>query len=243
MPTRSSSKPRPPLEFKFLDSPLFRWAFWVFGTLFVAGLGLFIYFWTTYSRMIDVTLARGPYQNTSRIYGAAKSVRVGDITSTQEIMGQLRNAGYSESKSNRMGWYNVRAEAIEVLPGTDSYFDNEGGVIKIDKDKVTEIISLRDNTPRNIYQLEPELITNMFDQKREKRRVVRYEDIPKILVQATISAEDKRFFQHTGFDPLRIIRAAYVDLKAGRHQEGASTISMQVARNRSEEHTSELQSR
>ena len=71
----------------------------------------------------------------------------------------------------------------------------------------------------------------MFDQKREKRRVVRYEDIPKILVQATISAEDKRFFQHTGFDPLRIIRAAYVDLKAGRHQEGASTISMQVARN------------
>ena len=225
---------KPPPKTFFVDllaMPAFRYAMAVLAGLFLICLIIFSYFWVTHSRMIDETLARGPYTTTSRIYASPKSIHVGDQTTTQEILGQVRNAGYGESKTNRMGWYNVRPGAIEIFPGPDSFFENDGAVIKIDQGKVKEIISLRDNTPRNIYQLEPELLTNIFDQKREKRRVVRYEDIPKVLVDATISAEDKRFFQHTGFDPLRIVKAAYVDIRSGRHSEGASTISMQVARN------------
>ncbi len=228
-PVRKSSTQ--PLLDRLRTSKTFFWIVIASLSVFILSIFIFTYFWMTHSRMIDETLARGPYMTTSRIYAAPKSVHVGDQTTTQEIMGQVRNAGYGESKSNRMGWYNVRPGAIEIFPGPDSYFENDGGVIKIDGGKVKEIISLRDNTPRTVYQLEPELLTNIFDQKREKRRVVRYEDIPKVLVDATISAEDKRFFQHTGFDPLRIVKAAYVDIRSGRHSEGASTISMQVARN------------
>ena len=44
------------------------------------------------------------------------------------------------------------------------------------------------------------------------------------------SAEDKHFFQHAGFDPLRIIKAAYVDMRQGRKEQGASTLSQQLAR-------------
>ena len=51
-----------------------------------------------------------------------------------------------------------------------------------------------------------------------------------MLVQAVTSAEDKRFFQHSGFDPIRIVKAAYVDMKEGRKDQGASTLSMQLAR-------------
>ena len=40
---------------------------------------------------------------------------------------------------------------------------------------------------------------------------MKYEDIPQVLVHAVVSAEDKRFFQHSGFDPVRIIKSAYVD--------------------------------
>ena len=50
-------------------------------------------------------------------------------------------------------------------------------------------------------------------------------------MQAILSAEDKRFFQHSGLDTLRIAKATYVDLKARRKQQGASTITMQLARN------------
>ena len=161
---------KPPPKTFFVDllaMPAFRYAMAVLAGLFLICLIIFSYFWVTHSRMIDETLARGPYTTTSRIYASPKSIHVGDQTTTQEILGQVRNAGYGESKTNRMGWYNVRPGAIEIFPGPDSFFENDGAVIKIDQGKVKEIISLRDNTPRNIYQLEPELLTNIFDQKRE----------------------------------------------------------------------------
>jgi penicillin-binding protein 1B len=83
----------------------------------------------------------------------------------------------------------------------------------------------------NIYSASPPaLVTNLSDTNREHRQIVRFEDIPKVLVEAVISAEDKRFFRHEGFDPLRMIKAAYVDLRQGRKNQGASTLSMQLAR-------------
>jgi penicillin-binding protein 1B len=83
----------------------------------------------------------------------------------------------------------------------------------------------------DIYSASPaSLLTNLSDTNREHRQIVRFEDIPKVLVEAVISAEDKRFFRHEGFDPLRMMKAAYVDLRQGRKNQGASTLSMQLAR-------------
>ena len=79
-------------------------------------------------------------------------------------------------------------------------------------------------------EIEPELITNLFDSAREKRRAVRYDDLPPTLINAILSAEDKRFFEHPGFDFIRIFGAAWNDLRHGTHLQGASTITMQVAR-------------
>jgi Membrane carboxypeptidase/penicillin-binding protein len=120
---------------------------------------------------------------------------------------------------------------VEIFPGPDSYFDQEEGVLKLQGGKVKQIISLRDNTARTQYLLEPELITNLFDKNREKRRIVKFRDIPPRLIQAVTSIEDKRFFQHSGFDPLRILKAAYVDIREGRREQGGSTLSQQLAKN------------
>jgi penicillin-binding protein 1B len=76
----------------------------------------------------------------------------------------------------------------------------------------------------------PTLITNLSEKHREKRTIVRFDRIPKVLIQAVISAEDKRFFRHEGVDPLRMMKAAYVDFREGRKNQGASTLSMQLAR-------------
>lgn len=184
-----------------------------------------------YSNLIDEKLKDGPFPNTSMIFATPRSLNVGDEISKDEILRVLRNAGYGESKANRMGWYNLRSDAIEILPGPDSYFDNEGGVIRLADGKIQSIISLRDNTTRTAYSLEPELITHLFDQKREKRRLLAFDDLPKPLVNAIVSVEDKRFFEHAGFDPLRIAKAIYINVKKGRKEEGASTLSMQLSRN------------
>ena len=57
-----------------------------------------------------------------------------------------------------------------------------------------------------------------------------FSEIPRALVDAVVSVEDKHFFTHSGLDLLRMLKAAYVDLREARKQQGASTLSMQLAR-------------
>lgn len=70
----------------------------------------------------------------------------------------------------------------------------------------------------------------------EKRYWVSLENISPVLIQATLSIEDKRFYEHHGFDGKRIIGAAIADLKAMAKVQGASTITQQYARNLFLEH-------
>jgi penicillin-binding protein 1A len=66
----------------------------------------------------------------------------------------------------------------------------------------------------------------------EKRRVpVAYDDVPVLVREAFVAAEDQRFFTHHGFDYSGVLRAAVVDLTSGDFSQGASTITMQAARN------------
>src|SRR5436190_8542702 len=196
----------------------------------VAGIGIFTYFYTSYSRLIDQKLRQGPFANTSKLFAAPRTLNIGETMAPAEIGLELRRTGYSESERNPMGYYRLRPDGIEVYPGPDSYFRRDAGLLKFKNGKISQIISLSDNSDLYQYQLEPQLITNLFDRNREKRRLVKFEDIPQVLVQAITSAEDKRFFQHAGIDPLGIIRAAYVDLKKGRKEQGASTLTQNLAR-------------
>jgi penicillin-binding protein 1B len=224
--------PRQAYLVRFLLHPAGKALVISFTLAFLLIAGVFTHYYTKYSRLIDQKLRAGPFANTSKIFAAPRLIAVGDAITGAQIADELRRCGYSESRANAMGSFQLRPDGgIEIFPGPDSYFDQEAGVIKFTKGHISQIVSLRDNTPRAQYQLEPQLITNLFDRNREKRRLVRFNDIPKVLIEAVTSAEDKRFFQHQGFDPLRIVKAAYVDLKEGRKEQGASTLSQQLARN------------
>lgn len=193
------------------------------------GVAIFSYYYVHYGRLIEEKLAAGPFASTSLLYAAPRPVMVGDDAQIPEIASYLRRCGYTESISSRAGWYHVRPDAIEINPGPDAY-DGEGATIKVEGGKVSEIISLRDHTERTRYFLEPELMTNLFDRARVKRRVVSYDEIPDVMRNAVLSAEDKHFFQHPGFDPVGIARALYVDAKQRRNGQGASTITQQLAK-------------
>jgi penicillin-binding protein 1B len=202
----------------------------LFSLFAIAGLGAFTYFYARYARIIDEKLRAGVFANSAKIFAAPESVSVGDAMTPNEIATDLRRSGYTESRGNPVGYYQIHSNSIEVFPQSDSYFDQEPGLIRFAGGKISQIISLQDNTARNQYQLEPQLIQAISGPAREKRRMVKFHDIPKILVDAVTSIEDKRFFQHSGFDPIRIMKAVYVDVKEGRKDQGASTLSMQTAR-------------
>jgi penicillin-binding protein 1B len=221
--------PRQSQFVRFVKNPWGRTFIITFLLVGSVGVGTFTYFYMKYASIIEDKLRRGPFANTSMLYASPRPVMVGDQTTTEELADYLHRTGYSEASTNRLGWYHVRPDAIEINPGPDAY-DQEGAVVKIERGSVAQIISLRDHTERTLYNLEPELITNLFDQKREKRRLVRYADIPKVMVNAVLSAEDKHFFSHAGFDPMGIARAILIDIRDRKGTQGASTLTQQLAR-------------
>jgi penicillin-binding protein 1A len=81
--------------------------------------------------------------------------------------------------------------------------------------------------PLRVYTRDGKLIASIGEQRRIP---VRFEQIPQKLIQAFLATEDDRFFRHHGVDWQGILRAALVNLRAGRISQGASTITMQVAR-------------
>ena len=199
------------------------------AAVIAVGILIFTVFYLKYARMTDARLAAGPFSGTLNIYAAPHTVSVGESASADDIAVGLRRSGYTTSPAGSVGSFRVSPGAIEIFPGHDSNSGSPAGRIEFSSGKVTHILSLPDRHPRDGYTLEPALITNISD-RREQRRLVHFSDIPPVLVQAVTSAEDKHFFHHTGFDLLRIVKAAWVDMRSGRKEQGASTLTMQLAR-------------
>lgn len=97
--------------------------------------------------------------------------------------------------------------------------------------QLPSVDSLKDvklQVPLRVYTQEGFLI----QEYGEKRRIpVAFQDIPKPLIQAVLSTEDQRFFEHPGVDFLGLSRAAVRMIQTGTKSQGGSTITMQVARN------------
>lgn len=82
--------------------------------------------------------------------------------------------------------------------------------------------------PSLIFDRHGEIIGRMFV---ENRSVISIEEVPAKLIDALMAQEDQRFFGHRGVDWIGVVRAVYLNLKAGEVNQGASTITMQLARN------------
>lgn len=92
----------------------------------------------------------------------------------------------------------------------------------------SQIIGLELKVPLRVYSAEGQLISEFGD---ERRKPLDYAEIPQSLIDAVLASEDDGFFEHHGIDVAGLIRAALSNFKSGSSGQGASTITMQVARN------------
>src|SRR5262249_34489577 len=75
--------------------------------------------------------------------------------------------------------------------------------------------------------LEAEILASADDRGGEEHRPVRLADVPLVLINAVLAAEDHRFFEHGALDTRGLLRAAWTNLRAGRVMQGGSTITQQ----------------
>jgi penicillin-binding protein 1A len=93
---------------------------------------------------------------------------------------------------------------------------------------LTALTEYQPRVPLQVFTADGHLIGEFGD---ERRAVIKIDQVPKAMRQAILAAEDERFYQHSGVDYVGVFRAALANLFAGSAKEGASTITMQVARN------------
>jgi len=214
---------------RWLESQAGKVALVLATTLAAGGFLALTYAYFYFGRLVDEKLAEGPIEETARLFTAPSQLRPGDDVSAEEIVDELEAAGYSTSPDNPIGWYRVRPDGIEVHPGRNSYFHGRDAFIALQDAQVTRIRDLNHDSELEVYFLEPRLVTHLSGRNRDKRRLVKFEQLPPHLVNAILAAEDKRFFQHAGFDPIRVVKAALVNLREERITQGASTLTMQLA--------------
>ena len=198
--------------------------------LVAAGMGT--YYWISYGRMIDLRLSGHIQQTTAKIYAAPMRIYTGEALTVADMANHLQRAGYSElDVAGTPGRYILHGNEIEIRPSKESIFGAKNRlVVDFSGTDIQKIRTMDNGAAVDSAEVEPELLTSLFDNSREKRRAISYNDIPTVLRDAVLSVEDRRFFEHPGFDPVRILGAAWADLRRGARVQGGSTISMQVAR-------------
>ena len=90
------------------------------------------------------------------------------------------------------------------------------------------VTDYRPKIPLRVYTADGYLIGEFGE---ERRAVISIQEVPAVMKQAILAAEDDRFYQHSGVDYIGILRAALANLVGGGKRQGASTITQQVARN------------
>jgi len=86
----------------------------------------------------------------------------------------------------------------------------------------------RPKIPLRVFTSDGHLIGEFGEERRD---FVHIQDVPVVMKQAILAAEDERFYEHPGVDTLGVLRAAWSNFVGGGKRQGASTITMQVARN------------
>lgn len=201
--------------------------------VFCVGIfSVFAYYSHKYERVVEQRLRQPLFAETAKIYAAPREVRPKQKYSVQQIAADLLKAGYTPagaSHPSQLGTFSEKQTSIHVQPGPQSYHAPDGATIYTYRGVVSKIQG-DDGQQLGAYELEPELITGLSDKDRGKRRLVTYDELPKYLVPAVTSIEDRRFFQHGGVDYVRVMGALVADIRSRRYSEGSSTLTMQLAR-------------
>lgn len=169
----------------------------------------------------------------ARVYAAPVELYGGRRLAADDLAVELDRLGYRQARSLAMGRYSRSRDRIDLwtrpfeLPGHT--VPEQRVTIRFDDGRIASIADA-DGKPIAIMQLEPLLIGSIFPAHGEDRLIVEPDEVPKLLTEALIAVEDRRFEQHLGVDIRGIARAAYVNLRAGEIRQGASTLTQQLVR-------------
>jgi penicillin-binding protein 1B len=149
---------------------------------------------------------------------------------------QLHHLGYAENSaagSANACTFRVDRKNHIIVQNDASLPEDAGRAVGIgwSSGAIQDIVEVASGQNLDRFALKPDLVSNIINKNREKRRYVAYHNIPQVLINAILASEDRRFFSHKGVDPVRILKAAWIDIRKGETVQGASTLTQQFVKN------------
>ena len=170
----------------------------------------------------------------ARVYAAPLELYAGLALGSPEVVHELERLHYRKvTQLDRPGTYRVNGARIDVALRPARFADEQRDAQLLSIFAGAQgIDSLKDAAGREVpvIRLEPLLIGSIFPSHGEDRIVLTPREVPPLLPAALKAVEDRRFDSHRGVDPQAILRALWVDARAGQIEQGGSTLTQQLVR-------------
>lgn len=200
------------------------------SSLLLALAGLLVYHTLRFTALIDRRLRGEEAERPTWVYARPFELRRGQRLTRDELVSLLNDLGYQQrpSLSEEPGSFALVNDGVHLrrrgaFPAPLS--------VTFKDFWISEIRALRGDELLERVPFEPVPVATLFGEDRAKKRWVALEAIPETVKQAVLTTEDRRFFDHTGFDPIGIARALVADLRRGELEQGASTLTQQLVKN------------
>ena len=225
-----------------------RWAAFAASLPLAALFGASVYFYVTFGQLIDARLHGERDRTFPRVFARPLELRRGQSLSDRQLIDRLNDLGYAQTaKPEKPGEFAVATGAIAIMPRGADF---KGQLVRVTFQKPPAVLkaSAKRTPPRKApdrverlelgthqserLTLDTPVLTSLISGEREKRRPVALSAIPSRVIQAVLSIEDRRYYEHPGVDPIGIVGAVLSNVR-GKHAytAGASTITQQVVRN------------
>ena len=174
----------------------------------VFGSAAFIFYYLRFSTMVDRRLQGERWRTPARLYARSVVLRPG-LAMDPEGLTKILNGLKYEQKDGEVpaaGEFTRDGATLTCTRGPWKARPTSAVAVLFEKERIKEIRGVDSKKAEAKVTLEPELITYLFDETREKRRRIRYDELPRHVVEAVLAIEDRRFFSHPGLDPIRLTR-------------------------------------
>lgn len=210
------------------------------GILVLCAFGVGFYIAQVYADISELIEERRAAL-TSAIYSAPLDVSPGDEVGPLHLIDRLDRLSYSRVQNV------AHPGEYSMVPGSMTLFAREFSIgsrgfpaslvhIAFNGDRVASIADSFGAALERVA-IEPEVIGRLLPDTPAERVEVSLGDVQPFVIKGLLATEDRFFYYHFGFDPIRIIEAAIVDLHSHRLRQGASTLTQQLARTFLEQHT------
>jgi penicillin-binding protein 1B len=171
----------------------------------------------------------------ARVYGRPMELYPGAPVTPEQLVAELDRLGYRKVRHPKQvaTWSRNRSRFLVRSRPFRFWDTREPGHYLDLRFKGGQLNSVKNISGRDLplVRLEAPEIGSIYPAESEDRVLVSRQDLPDLLVQALLSVEDRAFFSHHGIDLKAVLRAVWVNLRAGGVVQGGSTLTQQLVKN------------